>query len=73
MIKTPSPTLDAQYSVLALHLLAEVLAPLLDIVFGNDEKDRVRTGKRRRGERREESESSEKWRARKKRKEAAAV
>ena len=39
--KTVSPTQDAQFSVPALHLLAEVLAPLLDIVFGNDEKDRV--------------------------------
>ena len=39
--KSPSPTQDAQFSVPALHLLAEVLAPLLDIVFGNDEKDRV--------------------------------
>ncbi|XP_074662898.1 protein DOP1A-like [Tubulanus polymorphus] len=43
----PKPTADklmkisAHHSVQALALLAELIAPLLDVVYGSDEKDRV--------------------------------
>ncbi|XP_022089796.1 protein dopey-1-like isoform X2 [Acanthaster planci] len=38
---TNSPKNYSQYSVQALNLLAELLATLLDMVYGSDEKDKV--------------------------------
>jgi len=34
---------NAQYSIPAQNVLAQLLAPLLDITFGNQEKERVCT------------------------------
>ncbi|KAK3576489.1 hypothetical protein CHS0354_034162 [Potamilus streckersoni] len=37
----PSTNLDSKYSVQALMLLAELMAPLLDVIYSSDEKDKV--------------------------------